>query len=228
MIHSGSRNLGYKVAEHYNNIAIALNEKWFSQVPKKWELAFLPLNSEEGQNYLREMNYCVDFARANRNLMMSNVRLSITNILPNTTFEDPIDIPHNYAAMENHFGKNVMMHRKGATRARLGEYGIIPGSQGTASYIVKGKGNLDSFCSCSHGAGRKMSCTKAEKTLDFDKEKELLDKKGIMHGMRNKNDLDEAPGAYKDIEVVMKNQKDLVDIIIKLKPLAVIKGRRRR
>ena len=135
-----------------------------------------------------------------------------------------INIAHNYASMENHFGQNVMVHRKGATKATEGLIGIIPGSQGTNSYIVKGKGNKESFESCSHGAGRRMGRKVACNTLDLKAEQKLLDDQGIIHSVRNINDLDEAPSAYKDIDEVMTNQKDLVDIEVKLSPLAVIKG----
>jgi len=224
MIHSGSRNVGYQVAKHHNDIAIELNEKWFSQVPKKWELAFLPIDSDEGRAYLKEMQYCVDFALANRALMMHNVKEAVLNICPDTEFKEMINIAHNYAAMEHHFKTNVMIHRKGATKAYKGEFGIIPGSQGSASYIVSGLGNRESFMSCSHGAGRKMGRKQAQRELDFDTEKNCLDKLGVIHSIRNKKDLDEAPGAYKDISVVMANQIDLIKVEVELKPLAVIKG----
>jgi tRNA-splicing ligase RtcB len=224
MIHSGSRNVGYQVAKHYNELAILLNEKWFSQVPKKWELAFLPLDSDEGQNYIAAMNYCVDFALCNRSLMMHNVGMSVLDVLPDVDFDEMINIAHNYAAMEHHFGTNVMVHRKGATQAREGQKGIIPGSQGTASYIVSGLGNPESFMSCSHGAGRKMGRKQAQRELNFEAEKKRLDDLGVIHSIRNTKDLDEAAGAYKDISVVMENQKDLVEILVELKPLAVIKG----
>ena len=134
------------------------------------------------------------------------------------------NIAHNYAALENHFGQNVVVHRKGATRAYLGEVGIIPGSQGTKSYIVEGLGNPSSFMSCSHGAGRKMGRKEAQRTLDLQEQIKLMDSQGIIHGIRTENDLDEAPGSYKDIEVVMEEQKDLVNILMELTPIAVIKG----
>lgn len=224
MIHSGSRNLGHTVAEYYNKIAIKLNEKYFSSVPKKHQLAFLPLDSKEGQNYLEEMNYCVDFALANRELMLQRIKESFLNIDNNITFEGHINIAHNYASMENHFNKNVMVHRKGATRAYENQLGIIPGSQGSNSYIVKGKGNIESFKSCSHGAGRLMSRTQAKKELDFETEKKKLDDQGIIHSLRGPSNLDESMGSYKDIDEVMNNQRGLVDIVVKLTPLAVIKG----
>jgi tRNA-splicing ligase RtcB len=224
MIHSGSRNLGLKVASRHNRIAVDLNEQWHVAVPKKWELAFLPLESEEASTYLREMRYCLDFALANRQLMASRVRDAFRNEIPEVTFGEAINIHHNYASLENHFGQDVLVHRKGATSARDGELGIIPGSQGTASYIVRGKGNPDSFMSCSHGAGRKMGRQAAIRNLDLESEKKSLEEKGILHALRGKKDLEEAAGAYKDIDVVMEEQRDLVDIIVRLEPLAVIKG----
>jgi tRNA-splicing ligase RtcB len=223
MIHSGSRNFGLKIAEFYNKLAIKLNEEWFSQVPKEWELAFLPLESKEGEEYIKEMNYAVEFALANRKLMMERIK-DIFQKETTCVFDDMINIAHNYARLENHFGHNVMIHRKGATLADENTIGIIPGSQGTASYIVKGKGNIHSFKSCSHGAGRKMGRNVACKTLNLEEEIKALNDQGIIHGIRGVKDLDEAPGAYKDIDVVMKNQEDLVDILVELKPLAVIKG----
>lgn len=224
MIHSGSRNLGLKVANRHNRIAMKLNEQWHVQVPKKWELAFLPLETEEASVYLREMHYCLGFALANRQLMASRVRDAFCEAIPDVTFGVEINIHHNYAAMENHFGQNVLVHRKGATSAREGEMGIIPGSQGTASYIVQGKGNPDSFMSCSHGAGRKMGRQAAIRNLDLEEEKKTLEEKGILHALRGKKDLEEAAGAYKDIDLVMEEQRDLVDIVVRLEPMAVIKG----
>jgi tRNA-splicing ligase RtcB len=231
MIHSGSRNFGLKIAEHYNKLAIELNKKWFSQVPEDWELAFLPLESEEGKSYLREMNYAVEFALVNRRLMMKNIiQIFIDNInsFNNITVDDfgvdLINIAHNYARLEHHFGKDVMIHRKGATLATKDTIGIIPGSQGTKSYIVKGKGNPESFMSCSHGAGRKMGRNEAIKNLNLEEEIKRLDDMGVVHAIRGVKDLDEAPGSYKDIDIVMENQKDLVEILVKLTPLAVVKG----
>ncbi len=228
MVHSGSRNLGYQVAHHYNKLAIVLNRKWYSAVPEKWQLAFLPLDSQKGQDYLQEMQFCVDFALANRRLMMERIQEIMIDVVGKASegiqFAEMINIAHNYAAMEHHFKKNVMIHRKGATKAAADQLGIIPGSQGTASYIVKGKGEPKSFMSCSHGAGRKMGRKQAQRELGLATEKERLDAIGVIHGIRNTKDLDEAPGAYKDISQVMENQQDLVDIQVELRPLAVIKG----
>lgn len=225
MVHSGSRNIGLKVAEHYNKIAKKLNEKWLSKVEKSSNLAFLPIDIEEAQNYFKEMKYCIDFAFANRKLMMKNIK-SVFYDYFGTSFNELqfVNIAHNYAVWENHFNTNVIVHRKGATSAKKGEIGIIPGSQGTKSYIVQGKGNPESFMSCSHGAGRVLSRKKAKKTLDLEHEIAKMDKLEILHSVKSTKDLDEAPGAYKNIDIVMANQKDLVDILVELIPLAVIKG----
>jgi tRNA-splicing ligase RtcB (3'-phosphate/5'-hydroxy nucleic acid ligase) len=225
MIHSGSRNIGLKVAEHYNRVAVQLNERWHSAVDKKKDLAFLPIETQEAKDYFAEMQYCVDFAFANRLLMMERIKSVFTEEL-GTDFSaiDFINIAHNYARWESHFGTNVIVHRKGATSARESEIGIIPGSQGSNSYIVKGKGDAESFESCSHGAGRKLGRKQAQRELVLEMEIEKLNSQGIIHSIRNTRDLDEAPGAYKNIDVVMDNQSDLVDILVKLVPLAVIKG----
>jgi len=224
MIHSGSRNLGLKVADYYNNVAKKLNEMYFSQVEKKQDLAFLPIKTDEAHQYFDEMKYCVEFAFSNRKLMMENIVNCFKNEISNIEFEPMINIAHNYAQWEHHYGENVIVHRKGATSAKLGEIGIIPGSMGTKSYIVEGLGNQESFTSCSHGAGRKLGRKQAVRTLDLDEEVKKMDEQGIIHGVRAKSHLEEAPGAYKDIDVVMENQNDLVKIVVELKPLAVIKG----
>ena len=224
MVHSGSRNLGKQVADHYNKEAKILNERYFSSVPKEWDLAFLPFDDPLSKAYLDEMWYCVNYALLNRREMISDICDIFRESFKEIYFNSEINIAHNYANLENHFGQNVLVHRKGATSAKEGEVGIIPGSQGSSSYIVKGLGNRESFNSCSHGAGRKMGRKDAEKRLNLEGEQKLLDDKGILHSVRNINDLDEAPGAYKDIDNVMEEQKDLVEIIVKLEPLAVIKG----
>lgn len=224
MIHSGSRNLGKQVGDHYNKLAVMLNERWHSMVKPELRLAFLPLRTQEFNDYWAEMQYCVEFALCNRRLMMERIQEVIADALPGIEFEPMINIAHNYAAWEHHYGKNVIVHRKGATLAREGIVGIIPGSQGTASYIVEGLGNPDSFNSCSHGAGRLMSRTAAVKTLSLEDEVKKLDEQGIVHAIRSQRDLEEAAGAYKDIEQVINNELDLVKILTRLLPIAVIKG----
>ena len=156
--------------------------------------------------------------------MAEFIKQAFLKVCPDINFENTVNIQHNYAALENHFRKDVWVHRKGATLATADTIGIIPGSQGTSSYIVKGKGNKASLCSCSHGAGRKMSRTKAREKLNLEAEQKILNDKGILHNITRIEDLDEAASAYKDIDEVMKQQADLVDILVKLEPLAVIKG----
>ncbi len=224
MIHSGSRNLGKKVAEHYNKTAKILNSKTCGTVPPNWDLAYLPLDTTVAQHYIDEMNYCVAFALANRKLMMERVCTSVSEVFKNAEFDNPIDIAHNYASFETHFGEQVWVHRKGATSAIKGRKCIIPGSQGSKSYIVEGLGNQQSFKSCSHGAGRKLGRNQAVKTLNYKNEVALLESKNIVHSIRSLRDLEEAAGAYKNIETVMENQADLVKILIELEPMAVIKG----
>lgn len=224
MIHSGSRNLGKQVGDYYNERATTLNARWHSVVSPDIHLPFLARESKEFGLYWSEMKYCIDFAFCNRKLMMERIEEVLADVLPGITFEPMINIAHNYAAWENHFGKNVIVHRKGATLAREGITGIIPGSMGTASYIVEGLGNPDSFCSCSHGAGRVMSRKSAIQNLSLEEEVRRMDELGIVHGMRCQDDLQEAASAYKDIETVMENQQDLVRIKTRLLPVAVIKG----
>jgi tRNA-splicing ligase RtcB len=224
MIHSGSRNLGYQVANHYNRLAKQFNKAHGMKIPAKWQLDYLPLHSKTAQSYLKEMNYCVKFAAANRLAMMQTVRDILLDFEPSTSFSPALDVAHNYASQERHFAEDVLVHRKGATRAEAGDTGIIPGSQGSTSYIVRGLGNKESFCSCSHGAGRKLGRKQAQRQLDLKKEISRLEQQGILHTIRHKKDLDEAAGAYKDIRQVMDNQHDLVEVITTLKPLAVVKG----
>lgn len=224
MIHSGSRNIGKQVADHYNKLAKKLNKQWNSSVPPNADLAYLPFTTAEAHKYYQEMNYCIDFALANRKLMLTRVQEILSDYFPNIKFGEMINIAHNYAKWEKHFGKNVVVHRKGATSAHKGELGIIPGSQGTKSYIVEGLGNPESFSSCSHGAGRLMGRNEAIRSLSLEHEIRKLDKKGILHSIRTQRDLDEAPSAYKNITQVMSDQEDLVKIAVELSPLAVIKG----
>ncbi|NLW22755.1 MAG: RtcB family protein [Tissierellia bacterium] len=220
MVHSGSRNFGYKIAEYYNKIAEKLNEKT-KLVPPKQDLAGLYLDSEEGQEYFIAMNYALDFAKENRRQLLEQFYDIFREATGSEKILEKVSIHHNYASIETHFGEKVIVHRKGAIRAEKGELGVIPGSMGTPSYIVEGLGNPESFKSCSHGAGRVMSRRQANRTIT----KEMADQamEGIIY-KGWKGDFSEAPMAYKDIEEVMKNQKDLVKPLVKLEPLGVIKG----
>ncbi|MDD6621233.1 MAG: RtcB family protein [Bacteroidales bacterium] len=224
MIHSGSRNLGKQVGDYYNEIAAKLNERWYSAVSPEVHMPFLARQTQEFDMYWNEMQYCVAFALCNRKLMMERIEEVIADSIKEVEFEPMINIAHNYAAIEHHFDSDVIVHRKGATLARKGVTGIIPGSQGTASYIVEGLGNPESFCSCSHGAGRLLSRKSAIETLDLQQEIAMLEAKGIVHAVRSRDDLQEASGAYKDIDEVIANEADLVKVKTKLLPVAVIKG----
>ena len=183
----------------------------------------MPIGTQEAVDYIDAMKFALWFAYENRLRIIEQCKKEFLNVLY-CEFDDVINIHHNYATIEHHFASNVWIHRKGTTSAKKGELGIIPGSQGTSSYIVKGKGNPESFMSCSHGAGRKMSRKKACENLDLKHEKKILDDKNILHSIRGKHNLDEAASAYKDIAVVMSEQEDLVEIVIELEPMAVVKG----
>ena len=221
MVHSGSRNFGLKVAKYYHDIAKHLCERWLSDLPEK-DLSFLPIEDKMAKDYMSSMNYCLEFARENRQIMLSTLCGIVHNEVGGMNVEHEIDVHHNYAVYEHHYGNDVLVHRKGAIKASGHQWGIIPGSMGTSSYIVQGLGNPESFLSSSHGAGRSMGRAQAKKRLDLVTEQGKM--KNIVHGLRSINELDEAPGAYKDIDQVMLNQQDLVEIQVKLTPLAVIKG----
>ncbi len=225
MIHSGSRNIGLRVAEHYQKIAKQKSKDANYNIPTEWQLDVLFLKENVGIDYWTEMNFCVEFAFANRKHMAAKT-FEIFNKVNRTKFEivEFINIAHNYAAIETHFGKEVIVHRKGATSATKGEKGIIPGSQGSQSYIVEGLGNPHSFNSCSHGAGRVMGRREAQRKLELEQEIRNLNEKGIIHSISLQKHLDEAPSAYKNIEEVMKNQQDLVLKRVTLEPMAVVKG----
>jgi tRNA-splicing ligase RtcB len=232
MLHSGSRNLGYRIAEHHHALAVDFCARHGIRLPTN-DLAFLEIGSEEGQAYIREMNLALAYAQENRTRMMQWFKESVFRQAKEVSFLKEINIHHNYAAPETHFGEQVWVHRKGATSAKAGEDGIIPGSMGTCSYIVKGKGHADSFASCSHGAGRTMGRMAASRMLS----KEECDKamEGIVFSgwrtMRGRGkrgvgmlDLSEAPQAYKDIGEVIGAQQELTDVVVRLRPLGVLKG----
>lgn len=226
MLHSGSRNLGYRIAEHHHRIAMKNH-------PELGDLAFLDAESDEGKSYILEMNLALAYALENRARMMRVFKEVVSRTFGGIEYLREINIHHNYAAQEAHFGKTVWVHRKGATSAKNGEEGIIPGSMGTHSYIVRGRGNPDSFLSCPHGAGRKMGRMAASRLLS----REECDKamKGVVysgwHGfkgggrkMKGLLDLSEAPQAYKDIDAVLAASSDLAEPLARLRPLGVVKG----
>ncbi len=223
MVHSGSRNIGFTVANHYHKKAVEERAKHKDNNTPK-DLSYFVRGTEGYESYFKEMNYCIEFALQSRKLMMERVKEAFADIIPEVEFSNFINKPHNFAAWETHFDTNLIVHRKGATRAEKGEWGMIPGSQGTSSFLVKGKGNPLSFNSCSHGAGRTMSRNEARRSLNLKAETDRMNKLGVLHALRHKRDLDEAPGSYKDIQEVMAQQEDLVDIDVELTPMAVIKA----
>lgn len=230
MIHSGSRNFGKQVCDYFHNAAREMNRKWYSEVPDEWKLAFLPTDTVQGKQYINWMNLALDFAAENRSKMMYAVRAILEKWIGKYTniqfhYTEKINCHHNYAAIEHHYGRNVWVHRKGATRARAGELAVIPGAMGSYSYVVEGLGNEMSFCSSSHGAGRQYSRKGAMER--FSAEEVILDLKeqGVVLGKHYKADVaEESRFAYKDIDMVMENQKDLVKPIKRLKTIGVVKG----
>jgi tRNA-splicing ligase RtcB len=230
MIHSGSRNFGKQICDCFHNKARELNQKWKSEVPDYLRLAFLPVDSEEGRQYINWMNLALDFAAENRTKMMYAARAVIEKWLGKHTdtafnYTDEINCHHNYAAIEHHYGKNVWVHRKGAIRARAGEIAVIPGAMGSYSYVVEGLGNEMSFCSSSHGAGRRYSRKGAMAEFSVEEVMVDLQKQGVILGKHNKKDVpEESRFAYKDIDEVMENQTDLVKTVKRLKTIGVVKG----
>lgn len=217
MLHSGSRGTGNKLAQGYIKHAKELMKLWHIDIADP-DLAYLVEGTPEFKNYIYDVQWCQDYAMANRQAMLTNL---VDALGVREKMDTPINCHHNYVAVENHFNSNVIVTRKGAVRAREGDLGIIPGSMGTKSYIVKGKGNKESFCSCSHGAGRRMSRTKAK--ANYTVEDLAKQTEGVVC-RKDKDIIDEIPGAYKDLDVVMENQNDLVDIVHTLKAVVCVKG----
>jgi tRNA-splicing ligase RtcB len=227
MIHSGSRNLGKQVADYYARWALDDNEQHFSQVPRSANLGFFHRNHNGFGEYVTEMKYCVQFARDNRAMMMRAIHLAFQTIWPDAAFSGGrvYDICHNHMSIENHLGRNVCVHRKGAAGPyRNGTVGIIPGSMGSKSYLVTHTGEKMSYLTTSHGAGRRLSRKRAKNELNLESEQLWLEEAGVIHGLNGRSNLDEAPSAYKDIEEVMANQTDLCNIEVELTPILSIKG----
>ena len=172
-------------------------------------------------DYVYSLEVAQNYAKLNREVMMAQLQILLRGLFSRITFGEPIQCHHNYATIENHFGENVYVTRKGAVMAREGVLGIIPGSMGTRTYIVRGKGDKESFCSCSHGAGRKMSRTKAIENVSL--ETHIKDTEGV-ECRKDAGVLDETPQAYKNLDLVMKAQENLVDIVHTLKPVLCVKG----
>lgn len=235
MIHSGSRGLGGRVYMYYNQLAKNLNAKYHSKVTEDMYLPFLPKGTPEFDSYLREMQYCLEWARCNRQEMMNRTKEVLAEAFSDAIFEEEIDIHHNYVALERHDGQDLYVHRKGAvctgktitdedgTTSFTPKTVIIPGSMGTCSYICTGIQSDEAFNSCSHGAGRALSRTEARQ-LDIKAEVKMLNNLGIVHSIRSIQDMEECPSAYKDINQVLQDEADLVNPVIKLTPIAVLKG----
>lgn len=222
MLHSGSRGVGNIIGRFFIEKAKREMEKWFIHLPDK-DLAYLPKGSKYFDDYVKAVNWAQKYAQFNRNLMMSRTIMAMEDILKRPIFEteSAINCHHNYISLENHFGKNVYVTRKGAVRARKGDMGIIPGSMGAKSFIVEGRGNEESFCSCSHGAGRVMSRNQAKKLITLEEHKEAT--KGV-ECKKDESVIDESPKAYKNIDDVMAAQEDLISIKYTLKQILCIKG----
>lgn len=223
MLHSGSRGVGNRIGSYFIEKAREEMERWFIHLPDR-DLAYLPEGSRYFDDYIEALGWAQEFARCNREVMMANVLQalqSIADLPPFRTDLEAVNCHHNYVSREVHFGESVWVTRKGAVRAGAGELGIIPGSMGTRSYIVRGKGNADSFCSCSHGAGRLMSRTEAKQRFTIE------DHARATEGVECRKDqsvIDETPAAYKPIEAVMNAQEDLVEVVHTLKQVVCVKG----
>jgi len=222
MLHSGSRGVGNRIGSTFIEKAKKDMERWFIHLPDK-DLAYIPEGSDHFADYIGAVSWAQDFARVNRRVMMQRTLAAMRSILakPFTAELEAVNCHHNYISQEHHFNKDVWVTRKGAVSAKQGEMGIIPGSMGAKSFIVRGLGNQESFCSCSHGAGRVMSRTEAKRQVSLDEH--VAATKGV-ECRKDKSVIDETPSAYKDIEKVMAAQSDLVEIVHTLKQVVCVKG----
>ncbi|MFW2074130.1 RtcB family protein [Acinetobacter gerneri] len=221
MLHSGSRGLGNVIGTYFIERAKKEAQSRFGHVPDK-DLSYFAEGSANFDDYVEAVEWAQEYAFENRREMMRLILEAIRPLLPRFQMtKEAINCHHNYVQQEIHFGENVFVTRKGAIRAGLDEYGIIPGSMGAQSFIVKGKGNPDSFCSCSHGAGRKMSRTKAKHMFN---QQDLIQQTQGIECRKDKAVVDEIPSAYKDIHEVMANQDDLIEVVHTLKQVLCIKG----
>lgn len=228
MLHSGSRSVGKKICDYWDNIAAELNAKWHSIVPPYKEkgdrLAYLPWDTKEAQGYWNDMSIALAWAEENRRRMAGKVISAFGSVFGAKAWPT-IDVHHNYAAWENHIGRNGIVHRKGAVRAAADEQVLIPGSMGTATYVAEGLGNVNSFNTCQHGAGRLRSRGATRKMTNLEEMDSQLSEAGVTLVTRDRNSvIDESPVAYKDIEEVMEASTDLIKPIMKLYPIGVVKG----
>jgi tRNA-splicing ligase RtcB len=222
MLHSGSRGIGNMIGSYFIEKAKLRMEQYFISLPDG-DLAYLPEETDDFNDYVEAVGWAQNYAFENRRMMMEVVISALRRHIPVefTITQEAINCHHNYVERENHFGRNLWVTRKGAIRARVGDLGIIPGSMGQRSFIVRGKGNLESYCSCSHGAGRKMSRSQARKTFTVD---DLVKQTEGVECNKTDAVLDEIPSAYKNIDQVMENQKDLVEVVHVLKQVLCVKG----
>lgn len=221
MLHSGSRGLGNCIGTYFIERAKKEAQHRFGHVPDK-DLSYFAAGSASFDDYIEAVQWAQDYAFENRREMMRLILEAIRPHLPGFQLsKEAVNCHHNYVQQEQHFGEQVWVTRKGAIRAGQDELGIIPGSMGAKSYIVKGKGNPDSFCSCSHGAGRRMSRSKAKRLFDSD---DIAQQTAGIECRKDTGVVDEVPAAYKDIDTVMANQADLVDVVHTLKQIICIKG----
>jgi tRNA-splicing ligase RtcB len=221
MLHSGSRGIGNAIGQYFIRLAQQDMGRQLHTLPDK-DLAYLTEGAEFFEEYVDAVHWAQDYAMANRREMMRLIVGSLKPELPEfDVTEEAINCHHNYVSIEHHFGENVYITRKGAIRAGANDLGIIPGSMGTKSYIVRGKGNLESFDSCAHGAGRRMSRRKAKRQFNA---QDIETQTAGVECRKDKGVLDEIPRAYKDIDSVMANQSDLVDVVHTLKQVVCVKG----
>lgn len=222
MLHSGSRGVGNAIGNHFITLARKEMERWMINLPDM-DLAYFPEGTDHFNDYVFAVEWAQNYAQLNRQVMMKNVVDAVRAILPKPFDAEmkAVNCHHNYVDREHHFGEDILVTRKGAVRAREGDMGIIPGSMGARSYIVRGLSNQESFCSCSHGAGRVMSRTEAKKKVSME---EHLDAVSGVECRQDVGVLDETPSAYKDIDKVMEAQKDLVEIVHTLKQVVCVKG----
>ena len=218
MLHSGSRNIGKTLAEIHMKIARDLIHN--QELPDR-DLAVFLSRTPEMEAYLRDLYWAQEYAFANRKAMFEIYKEVMEQHFPKVKFEKPILCHHNYVSEETYFGEDLVVTRKGAIRAGVGDMGIIPGSMGTKSYIVRGLGNEESFCSASHGAGRKMSRGRAKREFTLN---DMIEQTKGVECRIDDSVLDEIPGAYKDIDQVMANQQDLVEVVAELKQVLCVKG----
>jgi len=222
MLHSGSRGAGNKIGMYFINAAKKEMQRYhIDKFLPDQDLSYIVEHTELFDDYINAVEWAQEFALENRRSMMDAVLKVLGNRFNFNVMDEAVNCHHNYIARENHFKANVWITRKGAVRARKGDLGIIPGSMGTGSFIVRGLGNKDSFCSCSHGAGRVMSRKQAKKEISLEQHAKAM--VGI-EGRLDKDVLDESPAAYKDIGAVMKAQDDLVEIVTRLNQVINVKG----